>query len=60
MIKSNPPVSNVEKMKVQFNQELKELLENGDKISDDLSEINKVVYEMKYKIAMFKKQHGLL
>ena len=59
-IKSNSPVSNVEEMKAQFNQELKELLENGDKIPDDLSEIDKVVYEMKYKIAMFKKQHGLI
>ena len=59
-IKSNPPVSNVEKMKAQFNQELKELLENGNKIPDGLSEIDKVVYEIKYKIAMFKKQHGLL
>ncbi len=59
-IKSNPPVSNVEKMKTQFNQELKELLENGDKIPDGLNEIDKVVYEMKYKIAMFKKQYGLL
>ena len=47
-------------MKAQFNQELKELLENGDKIPDGLSEIDKVVYEIKYKIAMFKKQHGLL
>jgi hypothetical protein len=60
MIKSNPQVSNVEKMKAQFNQELKELLENGDKIPDGLSEIDKVVYEIKYKIAIFKKQHGLL
>lgn len=59
-IKSNPPVSNVEKMKAQFNQELKELLKNGYKIPDDLSEIDKIIYEMKYKIAMFKKQHGLL
>ena len=60
MMKYNPPVSNVEKMKDQFNQELKELLENGDKTPDGLSEIDKVVYEMNYKIAMFKKQHGLL
>lgn len=60
MIKSNPPVSNVEKMKAQFNQELKELLENGNRIPDDLSEIDKIIYEMKYKIAMFKKQQGLL
>lgn len=59
-IKSNPPVSNVENMKAQFNQELKELLENSDKIPDGLSEIDKVVYEMKYKIAMFKKQYSLL
>ena len=60
MIKSNPPVSNVEKMKAQFNQELKELLENGDKIPDGLSDIDKVAYEIKYKISMFKKQHGFL
>ena len=59
-IKSNPPVSNIEKIKAQFNQELKELLENGNKTPDSLNEIDKVIYEMKYKIAMFKKQQGLL